>query len=141
MRDEELGKKYKKEIESLEKFIEEDERQIDNYNDDIENIVKELNKIEGHLLYLPTTIKSKECAIRLAEIYNLEIPVPPGFVVTAQAYDYFIEKAELKEKIKKLLVTIDYQDTKQLNEVTEKIRDLINTSKFPKEMEEEIGAI
>ncbi len=33
----------------------------------------------------------------LAEIYNLKIPVPPGFVVTAQAYDYFIEKAGIKE--------------------------------------------
>ena len=39
----------------------------------------------------------------LAEIYNLKIPVPPGFVITAQAYDYFIEKADLKEKINKLL--------------------------------------
>ena len=26
----------------------------------------------------------------LAEIYNLKISVPPGFVITAQAYDYFI---------------------------------------------------
>ena len=33
----------------------------------------------------------------LAEIYNVGVPVPAGFVVTAQAYDYFIEKAGLKE--------------------------------------------
>ena len=26
----------------------------------------------------------------LSEIFNLKIPVPLGFVVTAQAYDYFI---------------------------------------------------
>ena len=26
----------------------------------------------------------------LAEIYNLKIPVPPGFVVTAHSYDYFL---------------------------------------------------
>ena len=32
----------------------------------------------------------------LGEIYNLKIPVPPGFIVTAQAYDYFIEKAKIK---------------------------------------------
>ena len=36
----------------------------------------------------------------LAEIYNLKIPVPPGFVVTAQAYDYFLKKGGLKEQIK-----------------------------------------
>src|SRR3990167_803492 len=35
----------------------------------------------------------------LAEIYNLKVPVPPGFVVTAQAYSYFIEKNNLQEII------------------------------------------
>ncbi len=74
----------------------------------------------------------------LAEIYNLKIPVPPGFVVTAQAYDYFIKKAGLKEEISKLLSTINYEKTKELDEVTGKIRKMIVNSKFPKEMEEEI---
>ena len=74
----------------------------------------------------------------LAEIYNLRIPVPPGFVVTAQAYDYFIEKAGLKDKIKELLSKIDYEDTSELNEITKQIRNLIENAKFPKEMEEEI---
>ena len=74
----------------------------------------------------------------LAEIYNLKIPVPPGFVVTAQAYDYFIEKAGLKDKIKKLLENLDYEDTQKLNDLTKQIRDLIENAKLPKEMEEEI---
>ena len=52
----------------------------------------------------------------LAEIYNLKISVPPGFVVTAQAYDYFIKKARLDEKIKNILSKIDYENTKQLDE-------------------------
>ena len=43
----------------------------------------------------------------LAEIYNLGIPVPPGFVVTAQAYDHFIEKAGVGDKIKELLERIE----------------------------------
>ncbi|MEK9184761.1 MAG: PEP/pyruvate-binding domain-containing protein, partial [Patescibacteria group bacterium] len=74
----------------------------------------------------------------LAEIYNLKIAVPPGFVVTAQAYDYFIKKAGIKEKIADLLSTIDYEDTTQLDETTGKIRKLILDSSFPKEMQEEI---
>jgi len=90
----------------------------------------ELNKDSGKI--------SGGKGANLAEIYNLKIPVPPGFVVTAQAYDYFIEKAGIKEKIKKLLLKIDYENTKQLDEVTKEIRDLIVNSKFPKEMEEEI---
>ena len=74
----------------------------------------------------------------LGEIYNLKIPVPPGFVVTAQAYDYFIEKAGLDDEIKKLLLSIKYEDTKQLNEVTTKIRTLITKAQMPKEMQDEI---
>ena len=74
----------------------------------------------------------------LAEIYNFKIPVPPGFVVTAQAYDYFIKKAEIKNKIKELLKRIDYENTKQIEEITKEIRELIINSKFPEEMQEEI---
>ena len=74
----------------------------------------------------------------LAEIFNLKISVPEGFVITAQAYDYFIKKAGLKEKIKTLLEQINYEDTKQLNEVTKQIRELIVKSKFPEELKEEI---
>lgn len=74
----------------------------------------------------------------LAEIYNLGIPVPPGFVITAQAYDYFIEKAGLDERIKNLIDSIEYEDTKQLEEVAKNIRELIVNSKIPKELEDEI---
>ncbi|GAF87532.1 unnamed protein product, partial [marine sediment metagenome] len=74
----------------------------------------------------------------LAEIYNMKIPVPPGFVVTAQAYNYFIEKAGIKEQIQKLLEGLDYEDTEKLNEITKEIRDSILKSKLPKEIEEEI---
>jgi|TARA_Y100000310_G_scaffold70980_1_gene66784 pyruvate,water dikinase len=74
----------------------------------------------------------------LAEIYNEGIPVPPGFVITAQAYDYFIEYAKLKEKIKELLDRIDYEDTKKLDEMTKQIRVFINDSEFPKDLEEDI---
>ncbi|MEJ2268002.1 MAG: PEP/pyruvate-binding domain-containing protein, partial [Nanoarchaeota archaeon] len=39
----------------------------------------ELNKSSGNI--------AGGKGANLAEIYNLKIPVPPGFVVTAQAYD------------------------------------------------------
>ncbi len=74
----------------------------------------------------------------LGEMYNLKIPVPPGFVVTAQAYEYFIKKAGLNEKIKTLLQSIEYENTEQLNKVTTEIRTLIEAEEIPKEMEEEI---
>jgi pyruvate, water dikinase len=74
----------------------------------------------------------------LGEIYNLKVPVPPGFVITAQAYDYFIEHSGLKERIKNLLEKINYEDTQLLNDVTEKIRNYIVEATLPKDMEEEI---
>ena len=74
----------------------------------------------------------------LSEIYNLKVPVPPGFVVTAQAYNYFLEKAGLKDQIKELLDSIKYEDTEQLTETAKQVRELILKAKFPKEMEEEI---
>jgi pyruvate, water dikinase len=58
----------------------------------------------------------------LAEIYNLKVNVPPGFVITAQAYDYFIEKAGLKQEIQELLKPIEYENTKQLDDAAKKIR-------------------
>lgn len=90
----------------------------------------ELNKDSGSL------VGGK--GANLAEIYNAKVNVPPGFVVTAQAYDYFIQKAGLKKQIDEILSRIDYEDTKELNESTEKIRQLIIKSTIPKEMEEEI---
>lgn len=74
----------------------------------------------------------------LSEIYNLKIQVPPGFVVTAQAYDYFIKSNKLDKKIKDILSKINYEDTKQLDESTKQIREFIVKAKFPKAMEEEI---
>jgi len=74
----------------------------------------------------------------LGEMYKLKLPIPPGFVVTAQAYDYFIEKAGIKDEIKRILEEIDYENTKNLEEKTKQIRDLIVRSKLPKEIENEI---
>ncbi len=74
----------------------------------------------------------------LAEIYNLKVAVPPGFVVTAMAYSYFIKKAGLDKKIRELLGKINYEDTAELDRITKEIRNLIVKAKFPKEMENEI---
>ncbi len=74
----------------------------------------------------------------LGEIYNLKIPVPPGFIVTAQAYDYFIEKAKIKDQIMELLGKIEYSKTAELDEITKQIREIITNAELPKDLEEEI---
>jgi len=74
----------------------------------------------------------------LAEIYNLKLPVPPGFVITAQAYEYFIEKSKIKDKIREILSQINYENTKQLDESATQIRELILNSEIPDKIQEEI---
>ena len=108
----------------------EEEKNIENKKIDFVVWFSELNKSSGNI--------AGGKGANLAEIYNLKVPVPPGFIVTAQSYSYFIKKAGLDRKIGELLKAIDYEDTRQLESVTKQIRSLILNSKFPKEMENEI---
>jgi len=74
----------------------------------------------------------------LSEMYNNKFPVPPGFVITAQAFAYFIDKAGLKEKIKQIIESIDMENTEDLHNFSKEIRKLIEDQEFPKELKEEI---
>lgn len=74
----------------------------------------------------------------LAEMYNLKIPVPPGFVVTAQAYITFLETTGIGEEIKKVISGLDVNDTKKLNEVSEQIRKIIESAELPAEIADDI---
>jgi len=75
----------------------------------------------------------------LAEMYNNKFPVPPGFIVTAQAYDYFIEKSGLRNQIFNMLNEIDVDNTHQLESVAKKVRHLIETASMPAELRNEIS--
>ena len=75
----------------------------------------------------------------LAEMYNSKFPVPPGFIVTAQAYDYFIEKSGLRQQIFNILSSINVEDTSQLEAMAKKIRHLIEEAGMPADMKSEIS--
>src|SRR3989344_5400812 len=74
----------------------------------------------------------------LAEMSNNEFPIPPGFIITAQAYKHFIESSDLEMRIKDLIDNCDVENTKELDKTSRKVRDLIENAKMPKELEEEI---
>jgi pyruvate,water dikinase len=74
----------------------------------------------------------------LGELVSLGVPVPPGFVVTTNAYRRFIKETGLEEEIKKLLEGLNVEDTEALNKVSEKIRSLILSRPMPKDIEEAI---
>ncbi|MEM5875223.1 MAG: phosphoenolpyruvate synthase [Candidatus Aenigmatarchaeota archaeon] len=77
-------------------------------------------------------------AANLGEMINAGLPVPNAFVVTAEAYKHFITKNKLMGKIKKILRSADFNDPKNLEESTRKIRELIENSPMQKEIEDEI---
>lgn len=74
----------------------------------------------------------------LSEIYNLGVPVPPGFVITTTAYNHFLDYASIRHRIIELLSKISYEDTKQLEEVTSNIRTIIKNAPMSKPLQEEI---
>ena len=78
----------------------------------------------------------------LGEMYqNLTkqgINVPNGFSVTAYAYQYFIEKAGIHEKIKEILSDLNTHDIDNLMTRGQKVRNTILKAEFPKELNDAI---
>jgi len=72
----------------------------------------------------------------LGELTRAGLPVPGGFVVTAQAYQYFTEQSGLKGKIEALLEGT--QTEAQLFSAAAAIREAILTTAFPEDLAEEI---
>ncbi|MEM4270596.1 MAG: phosphoenolpyruvate synthase [Candidatus Pacearchaeota archaeon] len=74
----------------------------------------------------------------LGEMYNAGMPVPPGFVITAESYKYFLEKTGLGKKIYEILNRIDIENTAELEETAKVIQTMIVEASLPVDMEEEI---
>jgi pyruvate,water dikinase len=74
----------------------------------------------------------------LGEMTNAEIPVPPGFIVTADAYFDFIKKSKLIDKIHHLLKPLDPSDSKQLQQTAAQIKQLVLATAMPAELAREI---
>ena len=74
----------------------------------------------------------------LGEMTQADIPVPPGFIVTADAYFDFLEKSEIKDEISNRLQTLDPSNSKQLQQVAAEIKQLILDITMPPELAKEI---
>jgi pyruvate,water dikinase len=73
----------------------------------------------------------------LGEMINAELPVPPGFAVTAHSYEKFIKETHIAEKIYEIIneTVIDKNDPKQYDAASKKIRKLIEKSAVPEVIE------
>lgn len=76
----------------------------------------------------------------LGEMIHAGLPVPPGFAVTAYAYETFLKQTRIAEMIYKIIkeTVTDPNDPQQYSVASEKIRALIETSQMPKEIENAI---
>ena len=70
----------------------------------------------------------------LGELTQAGIPVPPGFVVTAQAYEYFMDEAGINDSVMSILDEIDINDTKALQAASEEIKKIIVESPIPEDL-------
>jgi pyruvate,water dikinase len=69
----------------------------------------------------------------LGEMIHAGMPVPPGFAVTAYAYEKFINKTGIAKKIYEIIneTVTDPNDPKQYDKASKKIRELIEKTPMP----------
>ena len=70
----------------------------------------------------------------LGTLYNLKLPVPPGFVVTTQAYKSFLEKTGIQKKILSIVNNLDVENNEKLQESSRDIQEIILDAQMPQEI-------
>jgi pyruvate,water dikinase len=76
----------------------------------------------------------------LGELSRAGLPVPPGFVITTEAYDAFVKSNEFGVAIAELTTVPRADDPAAFEEAAERIHDLFAGAKAPKKMAEEVRA-
>jgi len=76
----------------------------------------------------------------LGEMINAGMPIPPGFAVTAYSYKRFTEETGISEKIYTVIKkkVTDPNDPKQYEIASKKIREIIESTPVPKDIEEAV---
>jgi len=77
-------------------------------------------------------------AANLGELTSAGFNVPPGFVLTTAAYDYFIEQKGLIRKVDKALETVDVADDRSLQDASSSIRTAFEEVGIPLDLKDEI---
>jgi pyruvate,water dikinase len=101
--------------------------------------MKYLEKIE-HLSKTDVDIAGGKAA-SLGEMTQYGLPVPPGFVVLSDAFDFFLETANLDAEIEANLDSADPADMHSIVVASEVIRTLIENATIPTELEHQILAM
>jgi pyruvate,water dikinase len=67
----------------------------------------------------------------LGEMTNAKLPIPPGFVVTSEAYKRFLDESGLRQKVNDVLDNTDVDNSTELQNSSKKIRKMMMGVKMP----------
>lgn len=70
----------------------------------------------------------------LGELTQSGIPVPPGFVITAKSYQKFMDETGITDKIMDLLKSVNVNNSRELDEVADKVKSIITSTEIPQEL-------
>ena len=75
----------------------------------------------------------------LGELTKAGIPVPSGFILTANAYFHFLEQSGLRNEIKRHLSQLNVNDSARLQHIAAEIKGLISRAAMPAEVASQIA--
>lgn len=76
----------------------------------------------------------------LGEMTNVGLPVPPAFVVTAQAFRRFLQMTKLEDTLFPMLESLDVDDNDALNAASDKAKAMVETAVMPEVIRNDILA-
>jgi len=73
-------------------------------------------------------------ASKLGELVRQGLPIPPGFVLTTEAYQSFVDHTALKTEIPSALATIDAEKADTVEAASQRIRAAFEKAEFPPDL-------
>ncbi|MBU2559412.1 phosphoenolpyruvate synthase, partial [archaeon] len=70
----------------------------------------------------------------LGEMTNVGLPIPPGFVVTSEAYKRFLDESGLRPRVNSVLDNTNVDNSTELQNSSKKIRKMIMEVAMPKDV-------
>ncbi len=74
----------------------------------------------------------------LGEMTKAKLPIPPGFIVSAEAFDRFLKETDLLQEVEAQLAKVNYNDINSVDRYSNVIRDLIGDAEMPVDLKKEI---
>jgi len=91
---------------------------------------KELTKKDAHI--------AGGKGASLGEMTNAKIPVPGGFVITSESFEFFLAQNDLTQEIESILKKVNHKEMESVERASESIKELILKASLPKEMQKSI---